>query len=563
MLAVLTVLFIVFGFPSFAFAVDYSIEEMLIEVQLEENSDAKVIETQTYTFDSDFNGITRTLYVKEGSSIQDFRAEENGSTLEVEREDATFKIHRKGNVSETVTIENHYRIENAVELYDDAGQFYWSFFDEDNPSDYENLEIVIHPPAADADAAAVGYGEAEEKEEVFPDGTVSFMFGYVSSGSSADVRAAFDKSMFTNVEKREDGTVKQEIIAANKEREEQQRAFEERKSMLENIASYALGGLFIVLVALAIFVWQRKQATILEMERKFTEPFFVPEEMMSLPATISYTKGHPMVNSDVLTVALLDLVRQGFIRQEDEKTFEVINENAEHEHERHLIRWLFYKVGNDGIFTIEDLKEYSKEEELAEKYQQDYSLWRSLVKEEVKDHDLKENVIKFKLGLGFLGIVNLWFVILFIAHDLILYMWPAILLTIAFGSFAIFYKQRTPKGEKIKRDWKEFIQKYVQFEEKDWEDLATDEQRRAYLYSAGIVNYQINKKNKEFINQTADDLPYGDPNPIYFLLFASVFSTDFNSAHKSSVAASASSSSSSTFTGGGGVGGSGGGSGAF
>src|SRR5690625_2347351 len=162
MLAVLTVLFIVFGFPSFAFAVDYSIEEMLIEVQLEENGDAKVIETQTYTFDSDFNGITRTLYVKEGSSIQDFRAEENGSTLEVEREDATFKIHRKGNVSETVTIENHYRIENAVELYDDAGQFYWSFFDEDNPSDYENVDIVIHPPARDADAAAIGYGEAEE-----------------------------------------------------------------------------------------------------------------------------------------------------------------------------------------------------------------------------------------------------------------------------------------------------------------------------------------------------------------------------------------------------------------
>src|SRR5690625_7148430 len=111
MLAVLTVLFIVFGFPSFAFAVEYAIEEMLIEVQLEESGEAKVIENQTYTFDSDFNGITRTLYVKEGSSIQDFRAEENGSTLEVEREDATFKIHRKGNVSETVTIENHYRIE--------------------------------------------------------------------------------------------------------------------------------------------------------------------------------------------------------------------------------------------------------------------------------------------------------------------------------------------------------------------------------------------------------------------------------------------------------------------
>src|SRR5690625_4801739 len=281
-----------------------------------------------------------------------------------------FKIYRKGNASETVTIENHYTIENAVELYDDAGQFYWSFFDDDNPSAYENLEIVIHPPAADADAVAIGYGEAEEKEEVFPDGTVSFMFGYVSSGSSADVRAAFDESGFPQVEKRKDGRVKQEIVAEHEKREEKQQVFEERKDLLATIGPYVFGGLFILLLSLAIYAWQRKQATILEMERKFTEPFFIPDEIMSLPATISYTKGHPMVNSDVLTVALLDLVRQGFIRQEDEKTFEVINENAEHEHERHLIRWLFYKVGNDSIFTIIIIIEYTKDTEIAEYYNQ-------------------------------------------------------------------------------------------------------------------------------------------------------------------------------------------------
>lgn len=563
MLAVLTVLFIVFGFPSFAFAVDYSIEEMLIEVQLEENGDAKVIETQTYTFDSDFNGITRTLYVKEGSSIQDFRAEENGSTLEVEREDATFKIHRKGNVSETVTIENHYRIENAVELYDDAGQFYWSFFDEDNPSDYENLEIVIHPPAADADAAAIGYGEAEEKEEVFPDGTVSFMFGYVSSGSSADVRAAFDESGFTQVEKRKDGRVKQEIVAEHEKREEKQQVFEERKDLLATIGPYVFGGLFILLLALAIYAWQRKQATILEMERKFTQPFFIPDEIMSLPATISYTQGQGHLHPEVLSVALLDLVRKGFVRQIDEKSFEVIRRDADYRHERHLIHWLFYKIGEDGRFSMDDLKAYSEDEKQAENYQEDFSKWMNFVKAEVDSYDLYENTVKLRILLAAFTLVSLWLTIIFGLHDLLGYMWLMMPLVFAFGLFAVFYKQRTVEGKRIKRDWEEFMKKYVQFEDKDWEDLTTDDQRRAYLYSAGIVDDQVRKKNEEFKEKFDDFTSEDTSDAMYYLLFATAFHTNFNTAHQESVSATTTSNSTSTFTGGGGVGGSGGGSGAF
>src|SRR5690625_5621121 len=72
------------------------------------------------------------------------------------------------------------------------------------------------------------------------------MFGYVSSGSSADVRAAFDESGFTQVEKRKDGRVKQEIVAEHEKREEKQQVFEERKDLLATIGPYVFGGLFIL-----------------------------------------------------------------------------------------------------------------------------------------------------------------------------------------------------------------------------------------------------------------------------------------------------------------------------
>ncbi|WP_405100131.1 DUF2207 domain-containing protein [Oceanobacillus sp. FSL H7-0719] len=113
-------------FPIEAFAVDFAITETKIDAHLGEDGTVEVTESHTYEFDGKFNGITRSLIAKKGTSITDFSASENGTSLEIERDDETYDVFRSGK-DETVTIELSYLIHDGVKAYEDMAEFYWPF----------------------------------------------------------------------------------------------------------------------------------------------------------------------------------------------------------------------------------------------------------------------------------------------------------------------------------------------------------------------------------------------------------------------------------------------------
>jgi uncharacterized membrane protein len=127
-LLLVTLLFI---FPLQSLAVEFSITQVKIDAFLRDNGNVEVEETHTYEFDGEFGGITREVVPKKGASISQFTATENGKNLRIEKEDSLYKIHRKGE-DETITVKLHYTIENGLEIYQDAAQFYWPFFDDRN-----------------------------------------------------------------------------------------------------------------------------------------------------------------------------------------------------------------------------------------------------------------------------------------------------------------------------------------------------------------------------------------------------------------------------------------------
>src|SRR5699024_11881513 len=104
--------------------VDYTIDEMDIDVELKEDYDVFVTENQTYTFESEFNGITRVLIRKEGTDIVNVEARENNEELKIEQDDTEYKIHRKGK-NETVTIELSYLIKEGNTIYADVAEMAW------------------------------------------------------------------------------------------------------------------------------------------------------------------------------------------------------------------------------------------------------------------------------------------------------------------------------------------------------------------------------------------------------------------------------------------------------
>ena len=140
--AIISILFL---FPSQSLAVDYSITDVKIDAYLKENGNVDVKETHTYDFIGEFNGITREIIPKNGTSITGFKATENETPLRLEKKNDLYLIHRKG-TDETITIQLRYSIKNGVDLYSDIADFYWPFFDERNESTYENLQVTVHPP---------------------------------------------------------------------------------------------------------------------------------------------------------------------------------------------------------------------------------------------------------------------------------------------------------------------------------------------------------------------------------------------------------------------------------
>ena len=197
--------------PTAALAVDFTISDVVIEAHLLENGDADVVEKHTYVFDSQFNGVTRELIPKKGAAIDDFKAYENGESLKVEREKRIYKVFRSGK-NETIEVEMRYRIVNAMEKYEDGAQFYWPFFDDRNETDYGQMTIIVHPPAAAHDVLYLGYDSAYEKGNLQSNGIVEFRLGNVSSGENGDIRVVYEPELFPSIVV-QNGTIRDELKA--------------------------------------------------------------------------------------------------------------------------------------------------------------------------------------------------------------------------------------------------------------------------------------------------------------------------------------------------------------
>lgn len=543
--------------PIQALAVDFSFEKMDIDAELLENGDVHVIEKQTYQFDSAFNGITRTLIPQEGTDIVDVEARENNESLKIKQDGNEYKIHRKGK-NETITVEVAYTIKEGVDVYSDVAEFYWPFFDTGNESDYEQFEVTVHPPQSTDDVIAFGYDAAEESAEIESDSNVYFDLGYVSSGEKGDIRVAYDKNLFPSASITNDKPMRGKIEAEQQRLIDERIMFEEQKSTLGDIAPYIIGVLAVVFIGLLFFARQKKQTVMREVERRFPSPYFVPEEVMSLPATIFYMK-HDMVQPDVLSAALMDLVRKGYVEEKNGDSFKVMNRNTTHQHETLLIQWLFDEIGNDGTFKMEDLKTYTDVKKNQETYQKDYTKWQKAVRNEKSDYHLFFKNIKARLIIGAIGLLIIPFIVFLAIYELFMLMTFGIFLAIGFLVFAALFKTHTVMGARIKRDWQAFQDMYPGMADDEWDELVTDDQKRAFIYGVGIKDKKIEQKNELLLNRFPTE-DYPATNPMSFLLFATMFNGSFNHAHTTSAASAGSSPGAG---GGTGVGGGGGGSGAF
>lgn len=552
-----------FIFPIQGFAVDYWINDVKMDAYLQEDGTVDVTEIHTYEFDGEFNGITRTVIPKKGSSIKDFSAIENGKELRVEKEDDFYKIHRKGQ-DEIITVTLTYTIEKGVEIYQDVAQFYWPFFDNRNESTYENLVITVHPPQSTNDVIAFGYDEAFQKEMVQSDGSVIYDFGEVPSETNGDIRIAYDVSIFSGATYvTAEKPMKEEILKDKNELLAKAQDRAEKKDTLSKVTIVLVPLFTLLFVVLVVRNRMAERAKIEAVRREMINAGSIPQQKLSLPATIFFTNHNYLPPGQSMAAALLDLVRKKMVKQVSNEKFQLINQAGALPHESILIEWLFEKIGQNGEFSFSDLEAYSNNKKNFEKFSGFQMKWGEAVRNEVTEHNFYEDKSKFKLFLGLLSIVLVPFLFMFPMYGL--FAWFVVTLVL-FGGIIVYliaYRPKNMEGLQIYHEWLMFKTSYKALTPDEWKKWSEDDQMRAYIYGLGMGDKGMKRQNEDLISALAP--PYFNDSagfyPYSIFSFGDVgpnASAQFESANDSIGSGSSSSSSS-----GGGTGGGGGGSGAF
>jgi uncharacterized membrane protein len=552
-------LVLLFVFPHQSLAVEFSITNVKIDATLQNNGNVEVEETHTYDFDREFNGITREVVPKEGASISQFTATENGKNLRIEKEDDLYKVHRKGE-DETITVKLHYTIENGIEVYQDVAQFYWPFFDDRNDSSYEDLSITIHPPVSTDDVIAFGYDEAFTIQTIQENGSVLFKLGYVPSNTNADIRVAYPSSLFPNAPLTADKPMKEDILKAEQELLKQAESDAKTKETLSTISSIGLPSFAIILFLLMLRDWLRARAMRNDFMREGATSLSVPKQIMSLPATIYFTNNN-YLQPKAMGAALLDLVRKGFVTKVADDQFQRIRSKSPLNHENTLMELLFDKIGANHIFSLDDLTTYTKNTKNHIKYNTYQTEWRQAVKQEVDSHSLYENKTTYRLLIGFSSILLLPFIFFFLIYGLFFSFIVTVLLVITVIIYASVYRQKTLEGARIAYDWKQFKVRFKDLSQTEWEKWSEDDRMRAYIYGLGISSKEIDRKHDQLIEAlTPTGNDYVDDGSFFSIIYIGPYaSSSFHSAYQSSLSSGGDSGGGSS----GGTGGGGGGSGAF
>src|SRR5699024_3129679 len=181
--------------------------------------------------------------------------------------------------------------------------------------------------------------------------------------------------------------MRDEILQDKADQEAKQAAFEKRKSFLDRLAPYMIGVFVVYFFVLLLSAWRKKQATDMEIRRTVSKPYSVPKAGLRCRAQISFIRSG-WQGPEGSQASFLLLIRKGYVKQEADDMFTVSHRNTDDDHEKHLIHWLFDKVGKAGTFRFADLKAYTEKKSNQSTYRKDYQTWQQAVRKEVTSSNL-------------------------------------------------------------------------------------------------------------------------------------------------------------------------------
>lgn len=386
----------------------FTIDQVDIHAEIDEQGDIYVSELYRYTFDGEYEGLTRDIksdadlfkaYLVEVEDAEATISTEGLASLRTEKDDQTYKIY-SDSTDETKQILYHYRVKGSVNKYTDVGEVEYAFFDKANKTDLHDLTITIETPSKKLNDDVYYYlredGEGTltaEKNSLF------YETNLLEAGKESMLHFIFPADELSKMKITKDKEMKDRIIQTEEERQERRDQLADRMDLLKPYMWAFLIGIILIVIIVSI------KHPIRYRGKKDLEDLIQLVEDTD-PLLMSYLNNFQGISPQSLIAALFSLKKRDIIRLEevafeksdDQTTFKFLwhKEDVSIDlADEYLRKWLFTENdGDNDYFILSSIIDDKKEDEdLREKkakaFEEGYQKWRELVRDREAYQNLK------------------------------------------------------------------------------------------------------------------------------------------------------------------------------
>ncbi|OZU88746.1 hypothetical protein CIL03_10695 [Virgibacillus indicus] len=413
----------------------FSIDDVTINANIDENGNMHVRELYTYTFDGSYEGMTRSIE----SDVHDFKAylaegndpamsTENLEPLKMEEEDDAYKIFSES-ADETKKVLYSYHVEDSVQKYADVAELEYSFFDESNETDLHNVEISIHSPEQNI-TEHTHYFLHDDDTGILTaaENGIHYTNTVLESGENSIIRFIFPAEQLSNMGIDKDKMMEDKILAEEQELKVRGENLEVNMNKVTPAIWLLIGivitaAIFLLIVHPNRFRGDKSPDALLRLLEN-TDPLFVKYLQNSyLP-------------QDSFIAALFSLKQREIITLEEvpsklndaDKTFRFtwVNDKVNIDMaDTYLRNWLFTEEDEHGdYFLLESLLDNEDEsenvrEERAEHFESNFDKWNGLVQGRTGFQELRNSFKAFSFFSIPLVIISFGLFYYFITIDTI------------------------------------------------------------------------------------------------------------------------------------------------
>lgn len=477
--------FVVFFLCTFCMSIsvqakEYSIPELHIEVQINEDGTITITEHRTYVFEGSYTwanyrlpksgySAIKSIQVSEANNpFKNLNSEEPGTFL-VEESNQAYNIkwfYSAENEQRVFTI--RYTLEGAVVIGSEWSEFFWTFAAGGREKSTDHLDILVQLPdlVNDSNLHSWVREPAWEIQTELLDNGYRFTGQQIDRNQAVSIRMVFPTSVFDNsrVSITDPDFSLQQAEQEEADIREQRRLAAEKEARLKAIAWEVipiLGALSII----AFVFFYRKYGSRHRVSLSTSESIMIPGR--EKPAVIGWLINNRTVTPGLIIATLLDLARRGYFtikenEPEDEGWFasddsyytihrsEIKAEDKLSDFEHILLSFVSNRIDTesekmDEIFKFSDSK---------------VSKWFSEWKSELKAHCKSKEWIDSESYKGMYANLAIQVVLLIAGTAGIFLLHPLMFIVMGISFFGLFLSfaiiRRTPKGEETYQRWNNY-----------------------------------------------------------------------------------------------------------